>query len=348
MAEPANINIPYPWQQPAWSRIQQLASRGRLPHAILLSGQFGIGKWHFAESLADYLLCRSPKADLACGQCRSCQLINADTHPDKRYFIPEYTDKPIKIDQIRELSTYVGKTAQLGGRKLVLLGPVEQLNINAANALLKNLEEPAGDTVFILTTHVLSGVMATIRSRCQLFPMATPDNSVAVEWLEKLKINDAQTLLQLAGGAPIVARDMVEGDYLEHLGLFISTLDTLSQQNANQRLPADIGMASDWVPIGVKQITQWWLQIIHQLVQHSFVSSDSASLVTDGAKQHSEISEAMQRVLVAGRSANRKWLFKFQDKLLLLRRQVLDGANPNLQLLIEELLLDWQAIIKQS
>ncbi len=339
-------HIPYPWQQDFWQRIVQQIVANKTPHALMISGQQGIGKWHFAQALADYLLCLSPKSELACGQCRSCQLIAANTHPDKKIFIPEEEGKAIKIDQIREISTFVSKTAQQGGRKVILLGPVEQLNINSANALLKNLEEPAGDTVLILMTHVLSGVMPTIRSRCQLLPMSAPSKSVAVGWLNDLQVGDAETLLDLAGGAPLIAKEMVEGDYLEHLQIFVKTLDSLSSHSNDM---PDITAATQWLPLSVNHITQWWLQIIHRIL----VNSGSSDDVLDGDSMDNlekgyGVTQYVQRILSAGRHFNRQWLLKFSDKLILLRQQQLQGANPNMQLLIEELFMDWHVIVQRS
>ncbi len=325
-----------------WQRIQQQISQDKVPHALLLSGQQGIGKWHFAESLADYLLCLSPKADLACGECRSCQLLKANTHPDKKVFMPEAMGKAIKIDQVRELSQFVSKTAQQGGRKVVLLGPVEQLNINSANALLKNLEEPAGDTVMILMTHVQSAVMATIRSRCQLLPLTAPNKALAIEWLSNLQVDDAETLLRLAGGAPLVAKEMVEGDYLEHLQLFVKVLDELTHSTTSQQVP-DIHYASEWLPMNLSYMTEWWLQIIHSMLTNADNSSEHHSKDDAG----SEVTHRVQRIVAKGKLVNKQWLFKFSDKLLVLRQQYLQGSNPNMQLLIEELLLDWQAIVQR-
>ena len=343
-------SIPYPWQQQAWQRIQMQIAQDKTPHAILLSGQQGIGKWHFAESLADYLLCLTPKADLACGRCRSCQLRLAGTHPDKKWCIPDEPGKAIKIDQVRELSSFIAKTSQQGGKKVVLLGPVEQLNINSANALLKGLEEPAGDTILILVTHVLSGVMATIRSRCQLLPLASPSTEVALEWLQQLQVEDASTLLRLSGGAPLIAKNMVEGDYLDHLTIFINTLERLSNPSTAPESP-DVSMASQWLPLSINHLTEWWLQLIHSVLSEATIDESSleqGSGGDSGQQSGLSVSQGVARILHAGQDFNKQWLCKFSDKLLALRQQQLNGANPNMQLLVEELLLDWQIIVQRS
>ena len=343
VANTSSLHLPYPWQQNHWQGIQQRIQQGKMPHAILLAGQQGIGKWQFARSLAEYLLCSTPRAGLACGQCRSCQLLLANTHPDNHICSPEDPDKPIKIEQIRQLSTLMSNTSQQGGYKVVVIGPVEQLNTYAANALLKNLEEPEGNTVFILVSHVIGAVLATIRSRCQLISFSPPSKADAVQWLQDLKVKDPAMLLDLAGGAPLLAKEMVEGDHLEQLQLFMTTLDKLAGAETTLHSPPDIRIAKDLLALNINHITLWWLQIIHRIVLQRHHSDGYDSLSDDNPT-----ASAMMRIVVAAKAYNVQWLFKFSDKLLLIRQQHLRGANPNLQLLIEELLMDWQVIVQRS
>jgi DNA polymerase-3 subunit delta' len=227
------------------------------------------------------------------------------------------------------------------------LGPVEQLNINSANALLKSLEEPAGDTILILVTHVLSGVMATIRSRCQLLPLASPSTAVALEWLHKLQVEDASTLLRLSGGAPLIAKNMVEGDYLDHLTIFINTLERLSNPSTAPDSP-DVSMASHWLPLSINHMTEWWLQLIHSILAEATIKDFSSDSDNNENRNGLSVSQGVARILQSGQGFNKQWLCKFSDKLLALRQQQLNGANPNMQLLVEELLLDWQVIVQRS
>ena len=108
--------------------------------AYLLYGPAGIGKRALAEHWAAQLLCQRPAAAGACGECKACQLLAAGTHPDYFVLEPEEAEKPIRVDQVRDLVGFVVQTAQLGGRKVVLLEPAEAMNVNAANALLKALK----------------------------------------------------------------------------------------------------------------------------------------------------------------------------------------------------------------
>ena len=144
---------PYPWQLQEWQQLSQQIAAKKLPHALMFAGAKGIGKRHLAEALAQLLLCLSPIEGTPCGKCRGCMLNKAQNHPDLIVISPEEGAKGIKVDQVRALIEDLGKTAQQGGYKVVVLEPAEAMNANAANALLKSLEEPAASTLLILVCH---------------------------------------------------------------------------------------------------------------------------------------------------------------------------------------------------
>ena len=196
----------YPWQDSLW---QQMAGRAQHAHAYLLHGPAGIGKRALAERLMASLLCKQPVGLEACGSCKSCSLLAAGSHPDNYILEPEEADKAIKVDQVRELVNFVVQTAQLGGRKVVLVEPVESMNVNAANALLKSLEEPSGNTILLLVSHQSSRLLPTIRSRCVQQACPLPSEVMSLEWLAKAlpECSDAQRieLLTLAAGSPLAA-----------------------------------------------------------------------------------------------------------------------------------------------
>lgn len=335
-----SASIPYPWQQPYWQSFLQQYEQQRLPHAVLLSGQKGVGKWHYAHTMADFLLCAAPRSGLACGECRSCKLNSSNTHPDKSIIVPEESGKQIKIDQIRQLSARISSTAQQGGRKVIILGPVEQLNTNAANALLKNLEEPAKDTFFILYSHVASGVIATIRSRCQLFAMPAPDKSTSIQWLQELGFSEnIETALDMSANSPLLAKSLLDDDELiEYLQQFLQALLTVGESDSKHAVP-DLALAKPWLDIDPINLLEWWVQLIYIAIQGLY-------RLDNNANTESELLRSMSAIKSLVSSCNQQWLFRFVDKLLLSKQQLLRGANPNKQLLLEELLLDWCAIMK--
>lgn len=198
---------PLPWQQSAWEQLQQARQTSRLPHALLIHGPSGIGKSLFARRLAVALLCHNTTHGDACGDCQGCRLVRAGHHPDMLWLQPEAPGKPIKVDQIRQLNTFVARTTEFGGARLVCLEAAEQMNINAANSLLKTLEEPTpGSLLMLLATHP-TRLSATIRSRCQRLALPRPEPRSVQAWLAAQLGNqqDATLLLQRARGAPLAA-----------------------------------------------------------------------------------------------------------------------------------------------
>ena len=204
-----------PWHDALWRQLQQRRIAGRLPHALLLAGPAGLGKLTFARRLAQALLCASPDTEGdACGQCRSCRLFQAGTHPDYSPVQPAEDGKVIKIDQIRDLCAFLSYTPQYGGCKIALLEPADRLNVNAANSLLKTLEEPPGNCLLLLVTAQPARLPATVRSRCQVLPFSSPAPDIAMPWL-KARIAgglDAAALLDAAGGAPLAALTYADGE----------------------------------------------------------------------------------------------------------------------------------------
>jgi len=196
-------------------RRRTLASRGRLPHALLLAGRVGLGKLVFARRLARALLCekRTDEGD-ACGCCRGCRLFRAGSHPDFSAVRPAEDGKAIKIDQIRDLRDFLGLTAQYGGYKIALLEPADRLNLSAANSLLKTLEEPPGNGLLLLVTAQPARLPATVRSRCQTIRFDPPPLAEAISWLAPQTNGGLKpgTLLDVAGGAPLAALAYAGGE----------------------------------------------------------------------------------------------------------------------------------------
>jgi DNA polymerase-3 subunit delta' len=212
------VRPPYPfhayaWQQEIWQHLSSLADSARLPHALLLAGPAGVGKRRLAQAFAARMLCQSPQATGACARCKSCDLLTAGTHPDLMALGPETdaktekTAKFIKVDQVREVVDFATKSAQLGGYRVVLIEPAHLLNVQAANALLKTLEEPGRQTLIMLVSSQPLSLPATIRSRCQQIPLRLPSQAEALAWLAPQLANQgiAQLLLGLAEGAPLAA-----------------------------------------------------------------------------------------------------------------------------------------------
>ncbi len=176
-----------PWLAPALERFESARRRGQLGHAWLISGHKGVGKLNLALVLAHRLLgteravpVLEPDAALAALATRHDP---ADHHPDLHWMHPLEDKETISVDQVREVIESVSLTAHRGKAKVVVIEPAEAMTTAAANALLKTLEEPSGDSYLLLLSHQPGRLTATIRSRCQRIEVDAPSTPIIAEWL---------------------------------------------------------------------------------------------------------------------------------------------------------------------
>lgn len=168
------------WLIPCLRQVQVLKQTNSLSHALLITGADGVGQEELAHEMVKDLMCEKDQA-AACGTCHSCQLMSADTHPD--YRILDGENATIKVDQVRLLVRQISQKPQVGQNKAVLITHAQAMNTNAANAVLKALEEPADRTFFVLTSSQSTSLLPTIRSRCLLVNVPTPSMGEVKSWL---------------------------------------------------------------------------------------------------------------------------------------------------------------------
>jgi len=217
-----------PWLKAPWARFLERLAADRLAHAILLHGPEGTGKDELALKMAARLLCTGA-GETACGVCRSCQLYASGAHPDWFVLRPEEGKHQILIDPVRDTIAALSLTASFSPRKVAFISPAELMNINSANALLKSLEEPPGETVIILLAHDATRLPVTIRSRCQSIPVLLPEPQVAEQWLVRqhgLEPAQAMAALSAAAGSPLRALALHESG---QVALHQSMLANLSE-----------------------------------------------------------------------------------------------------------------------
>ena len=236
-----------PWLQGLWDNLDF----SNFPNATLLHGQSGIGKFSFALELAKSLLCESARvASRPCNQCEACHWFSTGNHPDFIALVPEthrrlfpHADyesdespkkgkaarddadgeasekkekKNISIEETRSAIEGLSIGSHRGGNRVILIYPLEMLRSDAANTLLKSLEEPPANTIFILLADRVDRVLPTIRSRCRLLTAPRPDREQGLAWLRTqlqrmngLKVSDAdiETIYDEQGGAPYSVLD---------------------------------------------------------------------------------------------------------------------------------------------
>ncbi len=222
------------WLSPVREEFRKRLQGDRLAHAFLLSGQPGTGKQGLAMEMAAALLCLENSLP-ACGSCRSCQLLVSGAHPDFRILSFELNKSgklrtEIVIDQVRQLISFLQLTTTISEKKVALVQPAEAMNRNAANALLKTLEEPPGDAVIILLSNDPSRLAVTIRSRCQKLQVRSPDTDTALAWLLEEGAYgevEAKSALKAAAGSPFRARDLLSTGGPDHYRLVSDTLESM-------------------------------------------------------------------------------------------------------------------------
>ncbi len=208
-----------PWIETLKQPIAEAIATARFGHAPLIYGRSGVGKGQLADWLAKYLLCLDPGIGPApCGQCRSCALFQAGTHPDYFVLSPLEGHAEILVEQARMLTDQLTLTPSIGRRRVGLIAPAETLNRNAANALLKTIEEPAEEAWLVLMSHRPEALPATIRSRCQAIAVHPPHNREVESWLAAelpdSTADQRRLATDLAEGAALTARDWLTRDGL--------------------------------------------------------------------------------------------------------------------------------------
>ena len=188
----------------AASRVAQLLT-GVPPHALLIVGPRGAGAGTLARDVVATLLCMSPQSGGACGECRACRLVAAESHADLARISPSGAADEIGITPIRELEASLALLPVEGGRRVALIERADRMSEPAQNALLKTLEEPPAQTHIILAAAEDSSLLPTIRSRCAVIRLGLPDSAAASELIATRLGLDAATatrLLRMSGGRP--------------------------------------------------------------------------------------------------------------------------------------------------
>ena len=334
------MNKLYPWQGEPWQRWVGL--RTRLPHALLLKGAQGIGKFDFAMNLAQSLLCEAPLADgLACQNCPSCHWFEQETHPDFRLLQPDALaesedgeertagkkkpSRQISVDQVRGLADFANLSAHRGGYRVVLIHPAEAMNNNAANALLKTLEEPSKRMLIVLVSHKPQQLLPTILSRCLMLAMTMPTLEASSAWLKQQGISNPGALLAQAGFAPLqAARLAEEAAGTDEYNRFLQEIRQPAKFDA-------LALAEQMQKTEPAKVIHWLQQWCYDL---------SSAKLTGKVRYHSELNDLIKNM--ADKIPVLE-LSRYQKELLIARRESSHPLNPKLQ--FESLLLSYRQMM---
>ncbi len=345
----------YSWQQSQWEQL--LSAPENFHHGLLFHGEKGIGKREFCIELSRSLLCESPDGNPAssCGKCQNCKLFDAGSHPDFHLLSTEYEamegrlglfgaycdryqdvkerdrktrySRVISVDQIRSLIERFSTHPHISKSKVALIAPAESLNSNAANALLKLLEEPPAESFLILSTSEPNRLPATIRSRCMSQAMALPDWQNALNWLEQYIPQDQSELaLSLANGGPVEARRLFEAGLLEQQQNCITGIAGVIANRVNP-----IDLAGKLNKIEFEEVLIWLQKFAFELIKWS---------KTGGKPVWPEVAK------IEPHSVSYQRLCVLYDRISSYRRIANDSVNS--QLAIEDLTLAFQRITISS
>ena len=341
---PAVLLAPLPWQVEQWTRLSRAFAAKQLAHAYLFSGSAGLGKELFAKDFARYTLCRSPRkfeqgggAEIACGECANCLKGGAGNHHDLCFIAAEEDSKNIKIGQIRRLSEFVIRSSHSGGAKLAIVRDAHLLNANAANALLKTLEEPNKNTYLFLISDYPGRLVATIRSRCQIVKFANPSAELAQPWLQNiLGASNISAVLEASNYRPLIALELAEGDYLQARVQFLQSIcEVKLGRNSLQQalaLAAKIGESEVLTHLSafLSTLTKYTLTGTDTFIEDSSLKDLTTLLLPVNAGSTVNVNKAA--------AAN---LSHFYLEVEDARRQLASSTNPNPQLVMESILWRW-------
>jgi DNA polymerase III subunit delta' len=318
-----------PWLQQCWDHLSDYRTQNRVPQALLITGNKGLGKQHLARQFAFSLLCMKPQdSGLNCGLCDRCLLLNAETHPDLIQIKPDEQGKAITVGQVRALVTRLTLKPQFESYRVVIVNPVDLMNNAAANAFLKCLEEPAERTVILLITDKPAYLPATIVSRCQKLAVAKPDKEIALAWLKQQNIKTLQcnafALLSLAQGSPLLALDYVnDGTMTLRDDCFKAWMDIAKQR----RHP--IIVADEWHKLPESFLIFWITSWIVDIIKCSY-------LIKADWLYNPDLKEALQEL---SQQLEVKELYKLYDLILVTRQRL--NTQINKLAMFEEILISW-------
>jgi DNA polymerase III subunit delta' len=321
-----------PWQQQSWQHLQRYIVQKRIPQALLISGNKGLGKQYLANQYVAALLCSTPQFNgIACEQCQSCLLIKAGTHPDILHIQPEEAGKNIGIAQIRELTGKLTLKPHFDSYRIAIINPADALNNAAANAFLKCLEEPAERTSIILISEKPSRLPATIISRCQKLPITTPDKATLYAWLKQNNIHDnLEVLCSLSKGAPLLVQQYVTDQHITARNSCFTQWTAVAKRQAHP-----IIIAEQWLTLPETALLFWLTSWVMDLIKCTY----SATV------EHLHNPDLTLSLQELARQLELTGLYQLYDLLLLSQQRLRTQINK--QLLLEDILIHWSNLTQR-
>ncbi len=297
------------------SLLRRSLDSGKIAHAYIFEGIEGCGKKKTALALVKAIFCKETEG---CGKCPACRKVDALQHPDLHMIEPDGAF--IKIDQIRDLQRELSYRPFEATKKACVMEAAERMNLAAANAFLKTLEEPPGNALLILLTANTDAVLPTILSRCQRLSFSPLPSELIEEYLSETGVpaQAAKVAASLAGGSMKKALEISGEDTLRKRGLILERIVSLSTKEISPlfALAEELGSDRDVAVEVLDLLTMFWRDIL--LIQSGGTDPANSDLLPLLKQEvaRSTVEKTMEKIELVSRS----------------RQALQRNANPRLSL----------------
>lgn len=317
----------YPWLNQAYRQLISMYQEGRGHHALLLHATEGMGADALSYGLSRWLMCQNKQGLKSCNECHSCRLMLAETHPDWHLLQNEKGKTSIGVEAVRKVTEKLEQHAQQSGARVVWIKEIEALTEAAANALLKTLEEPPKNTYFLLNCQQPEVLLATLRSRCFYYHLATPDHQHAIHWIQQQLLNvpyaNSVTALNLSQNAPIAALSLLKDEWQERETFCQALYSSLQQRDLFGFLPQ---LNQD----NVDRRLYWLLSLLLDALKYQ-TNAQAYCINQDQQPLIMALSQSPSNIVLA-----------IIDGWKQCRYQLMTIPALNKELLLAEQLLDWE------
>jgi len=332
------IDVSTPWLTPIFDKHVQSYQNSRFAHGLLFTGSAGLGKFKLASRIAKYLLCSDKLINSACGKCHSCNLFGANNHLDF-HLLESEANKAIGIDQVRCLIDVLNERPHLGDNKVVVIKDAQLLSTAAANALLKTLEEPQGNSYLILLARTHHQLIPTLFSRVQHSHIDSPSDLELVNWLSQfgLSVTDKGVLRQFQN-CPLLLLDYLKaqqvGEAVDERRNCVEGLFTLLQR------PESLFDFSQFLAKDVESRLMLLFFMLHELHKIKF----SEQVLNNDAVY----AFALPQLQIWSEQITLESLRILNDELLQTRASLMEHSGLKKELLISALLIKIKNRFKET
>ncbi len=327
-----DMNYLLKWHYGLWQSVTNRLDN--LSHSCLFYGIKGIAKADFVGYLTKRMLCSEPKNNLYCNNCLSCSAFDNNEHLDLLCILGR--KDVIKIDDIRQISEFVNLTTNISDRKIIIIEEAQNITIQAANALLKSLEEPPEKCYFFLTSSYQMQILPTIRSRCTQIFMSHPDYNSSLEFLKEQVVQNKATYLKeslnLSQGAPLKALDLIQNDTIVILNRLVDTIGQIILKKTPYTFKDDLIKDDPFVFIDI------FLSLINNVLKIKLLNNYNGL----------EHNESNKKLYFIANQLSISLIFLSYDELIDLKRLIVANIAVNTKMSIERILSRFYGIYEKK